>query len=276
MSSANGHSTPTTETTTTATTTTATTTTATTTTATTTDDVAVAESLAAAALSLARRFAAGATMWCTAPQWRSHGRHVAVEFVHPVIVGKRALPAVDLEGADVAGALRLLSRPGDVLLVVSSAADPAARDVLRRAEAWGLTRIWLGAGPRPPAGAAEHVVWWEALDAPFAAQSGDIVLLYHLLWELSHVVFEHPGLLAVEADAGAACTDEVCITCSDEGRVAEVTAVHGDGRAEVLVGGRPETVDASLVDAGPGDLLLVHAGVAVTLLVGPGAGGEEV
>ena len=30
---------------------------------------AVAEDLAAAALSLARRFAAGATMWCVAPSW---------------------------------------------------------------------------------------------------------------------------------------------------------------------------------------------------------------
>ena len=57
--------------------------------------------LAAAALALARRFAAGATMWCVAPQWPSHGRHVAVEFVHPVIVGKRALPAVSSRGPDL-------------------------------------------------------------------------------------------------------------------------------------------------------------------------------
>ncbi|MGD0808634.1 MAG: HypC/HybG/HupF family hydrogenase formation chaperone [Acidimicrobiales bacterium] len=238
----------------------------------TTDDVGVAECLAAAALSLARRFAAGATMWCAAPQWRSHGRHVAVEFVHPVIVGKRALPAVDLEGHDVAAVLRLLSSPGDVLLVVSSADDVAALDLLRRAEAWGLTRIWLGAGPRPAASAAEHVVWWGSLSASFAAQSGDIVLLYHLLWELSHVVFEHPGLLAAATEAETGCTDDVCITCSDEGRVAEVRAVHDDGRAEVLVAGRIETVDATLVDAGPGDLLLVHAGVAITLLGDPGPG----
>ena len=238
------------------------------------DDFDVSENLATAALSLARRFAAGATMWCVAPEWRSHGRHVAVEFVHPVIVGKRALPAVHLEGPEMAAALRLLSRPGDVLLVVSSAADRTAGDVLRRAEAWGLTRIWLGAGPRPPSAAAEHVVWWGSLDPSWAARSGDIVLLYHLLWELSHVVFEHPGLLGPEHEQ--TCTDEVCITCSDEGRVAEVTAMHEDGRAEVVVGGRPETVDASLVDAGPGDLLLVHAGVAVTLLGGPGATEEAV
>ncbi|HUC15606.1 MAG TPA: hypothetical protein VMS00_14245 [Acidimicrobiales bacterium] len=238
----------------------------------TSDDVSVADNLAAAAVSLARRFAAGATMWCAAPQWQSHGRHVAVEFVHPVIVGKRALPAVHLEGPDLVRALRLLSQPGDVLLVVSSAADPAAREALRRSEAWGLTRIWLGAGPRPQTAAAEHIVWWESLDPELAARSGDLVLLYHLLWELSHVVFEHPGLLATEQ----ACEDDVCITCSDEGRVAEVTAVYGDGRADVLVGGRPAVVDTTLVDAGPGDLLLVHAGVAVTLIEGlPGTNTEQ-
>ncbi len=61
---------------------------------------AAAEDLAAAARALARRFAAGATMWCVAPEWPSHARHVAVEFVHPVIVGKRALPAVSIDAGD--------------------------------------------------------------------------------------------------------------------------------------------------------------------------------
>jgi hypothetical protein len=70
-----------------------------------------AEDLAPAALALARRFAAGATMWCVAPQWPAHARHVAVEFVHPVIVGKRALPAVSVDGPGAAESVRLLSRP---------------------------------------------------------------------------------------------------------------------------------------------------------------------
>jgi hydrogenase maturation factor len=88
--------------------------------------------------------------------------------------------------------------------------------------------------------------------------------------ELRRAVLEHPGSLEATAEARAACEDDVCITCSDEGRVVEVTAVHHDGRAEVLVNGRTETVNASLVDAGPGDLLLVHAGVAITRLDTPG------
>jgi hydrogenase maturation factor len=227
------------------------------------EEMAPAEDLAVASLALARRFAAGATMWCVAPQWPAHARHVAVEFVHPVIVGKRALPAVHVEAVDPAGALRLLARPGDVLLAVSTAEDALAAELLRRSEAWGLARLWLGAGPRPEPGLADHVVWLEGADPAVAARSGDMVLLYHLLWELTHVVFEHPGLL----EADTACTDEVCITCSDEGRVAEVSAVNGSTGAEVVVGGMTETVDVSLVEpVAAGDLVLVHAGVALSTL----------
>ncbi len=241
---------------------------------------AAAEDLAAAALSLARRFAAGATMWCVAPSWPSHARHVAVEFVHPVIVGKRALPAVSVDAGGPAGAtsvVRELSRPGDVLLVVSTADDDVVADLLPRAEAWGLTSVWLGAGARTgpegdaPSARADHVVWLEADDAAVAARSGDLVLLYHLLWELTHVVFEHPGLLTDDdhGTAATACADDVCITCSDEGRVAEVRAVLDEGRLEVLAGGHAERVDGRLVGAlRPGDLVLVHAGVAVTTLMG--------
>jgi hydrogenase maturation factor len=225
-----------------------------------------------------------------APRWPSHARHVAVEFVHPVIVGKRALPGVSVDAAAAAPTVRQLARPGDVLLAVSTAGDRVVADLLTRADAWGLTSVWLGAGPRTAPGAAapraDHVVWLEDADAAVAARSGDLVLLYHLLWELTHVVFEHPGLLthdaALDGDANATlgtgtgtdtaaagCSDEVCITCSDEGRVAEVRALLGEGRVEVLAGGHAEQIDGRLVeDLRPGDLVLVHAGVAVTSLMG--------
>jgi hydrogenase maturation factor len=228
---------------------------------------------------MAERFARGGRLIAVglSPAARSDVRHVAVEFVHPVIMGKRALPAVSVDGADIVGALRLLARPGDILLVISPPDDQVTGRLLPRAEAWGLTRLWLGAGPRPPSGQAEHVIWLEGADPAVAARSGDMVMLYHLLWELTHVVFEHPGLLEppglIEA---VACTDEVCITCSDEGLVAEVTAVGEWGQAEVVVAGRTETVDVSLVDpVGPGDLVLVHAGVALTALDDGGPQGSR-
>jgi hydrogenase maturation factor len=228
-------------------------------------DADAAEELAIAALALARAYAAGATLWCVAPQWPDHGRHVAVEFVHPVIVGKRALPAVHLSAPTAVPALRSLARPGDVLLAVGSACDARATELLARAEAWGLTRMWLGVGPRPPVGRADHVIWLDGVDPGEGSRSGDIVLHYHLLWELTHVVFEHPGLLEPEA----APVGEVCITCSDEGRVAEVSAIRPDGLVDAVVNGRREAVDASLVDpVVAGDLVLVHAGVVLTTLPG--------
>lgn len=221
-----------------------------------------AEALAATALTLARRFAAGATMWCVSPDWPAHGRHVAVEFVHPVIIGKRALPAVHLDGPDLTTSLRLLVRPGDILLVVAPAGRESAA-LLRRAEAWGLATVWLGAGPRPDRTNADHVLWCADVDAGRAVHSGDVVILYHLLWELTHVVFEHPGLLAEQPG----CDDEVCVTCADEGRVAEVVSVGDGGRADVVANGKRETIDVSLVDeVCCGDVVLVHAGTALTTL----------
>ena len=105
--------------------------------------------LALAALSLARRFAAGGTMWCLAPAWPEHARHVAVEFVHPVIVGKRALPAVSVIEPDPVAVLRATVRVGDVILAVGAAGAPGVAPSLQRASVWGATSLWLGAGPRP-------------------------------------------------------------------------------------------------------------------------------
>ena len=228
----------------------------------------VADNLAAAALSLARRFAAGGTMWCASPRWPAHGRHVAVEFVHPVIVGKRALPAIYIDDEDLIGTTRMLVRPGDVVVALGTAEDADISALLRRAEAWGVTSVWIGAGPHPEAAAVDHLLWVDGVDPAVAGGSGGFVILYHLLWELIHVVFEHPGLLTAPTE----CTDDVCITCSDEGKVAEVISVGAGDSALALVAGKTETVDTTLVGPiQPGDLLLVHAGTAITLIEEPGS-----
>ena len=52
-------------------------------------------------------------------------------------------------------------------------------------------------------------MWWEALEPAFAARSGDVVLLYHLLWELTHVCFEHPGLLKAAPAAATPSTTPI-------------------------------------------------------------------
>ena len=219
----------------------------------------LAADLATASLALARRFAAGATMWCLAPQWEPHAQHVAVEFVHPVIVGKKALPAVALSGPDLVSTVRMSVRPGDVVLAVAATAEPAVASVMRRAPAWGATTVWIGNGERPQAGAADHVLWLDDPD-PRLPATGGFVLLYHLLWELTHVCFEHPGLLTEPE-----CSDDVCVTCSDEGRLGEVVAPGDPARVRTAQG--VEEVSTALVDAvAAGDLLLVHAGMAITKL----------
>jgi hypothetical protein len=219
-----------------------------------------APALATAALALARRLAAGGTLWCWAPGAPQHAQHIAVEFVHPVIVGTRALPAVALVHDDAMAILRPMARTGDALVVVAGGDAPIA-GALRRAEAWGLTTVHLGAGSRPPDRWAQHVVW--LTDDPAARHDGRLVLGYHVLWELTHVCFEHPGLLAAGAEPGTAC-----ITCSDEGRLGEVVDSDEDA-ARVRTATGIETVSTLMV--GPvheGDLVLVHAGTAITVVDG--------
>jgi hypothetical protein len=221
--------------------------------------------LAGTALALARRYHAGATLWVLSPEWEPHAHHVAVEFVHPAIVGKRALPAFALTGPDPVAEARLAVRPGDVIVVIAAAGDARVRDLVRRAPAWGAETIWIGFGERPEAGSADHVLWVDSED-PMTPATGRFVLMYHLLWELTHVCFEHPGLL-LPKDEG--CTDEVCITCSDEGRLGEVVVPPADafGPAVVRTAEGDEDVDVTLVgDVAPGDLVLVHAGAALTRL----------
>jgi hypothetical protein len=233
-------------------------------------DAGLAEDLATASLALARGFGAGGTLWCVAPRWEPHAHHIAVEFVHPAIVGKRALPAVALTGDDVVAQARVAARAGDLLVAVAAADDPGAADLMRRAPAWGLRTVWIGSGPRPPQGAADHVLWIDD-DDPLTPATGRFVLMYHLLWELTHVCFEHPGLLT---ETAGDCTDDVCITCSDEGRLGEVVRPPaGDfGPATVRTASGLEEVDVSLIaPVAPGDLLLVHAGAALTRLDAGGA-----
>lgn len=233
-------------------------------------DVDIGESVAVAAFSLARHFAGGATLWCISPQWPEHARHIAVEFVHPVLVGKRALPAVCVDAADPIAALRALVRSGDVVLAVSRGDSATILDVMRRAEAWGAMTIWMGAGPRPNGRAADHIVWTDddadgdagGATASSAVHDGRLVLLYHVLWELTHVCFEHPGLLSTCENVEG----EVCITCSDEGRIGEVIGSDGAHSARVRTAHGVALVDTTIVEVVPGDLVLIHAGAAITVV----------
>jgi hydrogenase expression/formation protein HypC len=71
-----------------------------------------------------------------------------------------------------------------------------------------------------------------------------------------------PG--AIEPGAIEHCTDEVCITCSDAAVAVTILEVRADRLALVETGaGPPEEVSIALVEAGVGDVVLVHAGEAI-------------
>jgi D-sedoheptulose 7-phosphate isomerase len=156
---------------------------------------AVAEPLARVCHAVAERFARGGRLIAVGltPQARSDARHVAVEFVHPVIVGKRALPAIALTDTD--GALRrrvdLIAEPQDVLIAFGRDSETAAAlDVAARRACLTIAFEPMG---------AEHELEPPASD-PFVRQELTETA-YHLLWELVHVFFEHRGLLSGR-DAG--------------------------------------------------------------------------
>src|ERR1700729_3130976 len=137
----------------------------------------LAADLAAAAFTLAKRFAAGATMWSIAPSWEPHALHIAVEFVHPVIMGKRALPAVALTGPNLIDLVRVSVRPGDIVIGVGGADDAQVFSVMRRCPAWGATTIWIGSGERPAAGVADHVLWLRG-PHPRLSGAGGVVFFF--------------------------------------------------------------------------------------------------
>jgi D-sedoheptulose 7-phosphate isomerase len=140
-------------------------------------------------------------------------QHIAVEFVHPVIVGKRALPALSLTG-DVAtltgiGAttgfdqifahqLRHFAAADDIALGVSP--DGRCADVLhglRTATEMGLLTVaLLGGDGGDIAGVADHQVVVPSTDPRVIKEVH--VTTYHVLWELVHVFLEQPGVLAPE------------------------------------------------------------------------------
>lgn len=163
---------------------------------------------------MARRFHAGGRLLAFGVgASATDAQHVSVEFVHPVIVGKRALPALALTNdsatlsSRVSGSdreklspfvrqIHALARSQDMAMGFSP--DGYCADVvagLRAARERGLLTLGL-------AGGDGGLFRESALDFCFVVPSRDPFViqethetLYHVLWELVHIFFEHEGLL---------------------------------------------------------------------------------
>jgi D-sedoheptulose 7-phosphate isomerase len=195
-----------------------------------------AERLARLCHQMAERFARGGRLiaFGRTPAARSDARHVAVEFVHPVIVGKRALPAIGLagEGGDIAAQVSLIAAPDDVAIAFGADEDNggAAGAIAVTRERGCLTIAFSRAGAEwqfePPT------------SDPYIRQEL-VETLYHILWELVHVFFEHRGLLEGRSerrahDAGAS---SFLYPFLDE-RESDLDAVLEDVRRSVLMKAR--------------------------------------
>lgn len=140
--------------------------------------------LARASREMARRFLAGGRLLAF-----GHGaaatdaQHVSVEFVHPVIVGKRALPALDL-GSEFEALLPVVLQPMDMVMGFDlSGGDGAVERAVGLARERGAMTFSLVGS------AAEYTIDSPESD-PFVVQEL-VEVLYHLLWETVHVYFEH-------------------------------------------------------------------------------------
>ena len=169
------------------------------------------------------------------PVARSDARHVAVEFVHPVIVGKRALPALAVTAA---AELALLAEPRDIVLAFGEIDDgPEVPRALADARRRGVLTIAFA-----PIGA--QWTFDPPSDDPFIRQElGETT--YHVLWELVHVFFEHrahhtrtagassflyPFLSGVDSDDGAVSAEvreSVLLKAVEVQRLREQTAIDG-------------------------------------------------
>ena len=168
-----------------------------------------AEQIAQACWAMARRFhQEGRLLAFGNGAWATDAQHISVEFVHPVIVGKRALPAlaftndsatlstIDTQEAIFVRQLRVLARPQDIAVGFSPDGNCAnILAALGEARSMGLLTLGLGGGD---GGRMKR----DALDFHFIVPTHDRMViqethetLYHVLWELVHIFFEHEGML---------------------------------------------------------------------------------
>jgi D-sedoheptulose 7-phosphate isomerase len=161
-----------------------------------------ADALAAACRAMAHRFHRGGRLLAMGTGVAAaDAAHVVVEFVHPVIVGKRALPALALSDGGSAAGVELFGGPDDIALVFSPDGEsPELAQALATASRLGLLTVaLLGAGSDGaggPIGAVpglDHVIVVPSADPRVVREAH--VTAYHVLWELVHVFLDAPEVL---------------------------------------------------------------------------------
>jgi D-sedoheptulose 7-phosphate isomerase len=126
--------------------------------------------------------------------YATDAQHVSVEFVHPVIVGKRALPALDLSILFRPWLEAIVSADDMVMGFGPPEGDREVESALEFAQSRGAMTFAL------PGRGGDYAVKAASAD-PFLHQE-IVEMLYHTLWETVHVFFEHREMGLDTGDAG--------------------------------------------------------------------------
>jgi D-sedoheptulose 7-phosphate isomerase len=177
------------------------------------------EGILRASLDVARAFHHGRKMLvCGNGGSATDAQHIAVEFMHPVTVGRKALPAICLAndmamvtaiGNDVGFAdvftrqIIALGREGDVLIGISTSGNSEnlihAFDTAHRSK---LVTIGFAGND---GGRMKELEAGGLLDYCFTVPTSSIhriqethVALYHIMWDMVHEYLQHKSLLEAE------------------------------------------------------------------------------
>ena len=143
--------------------------------------------LAAACQEMSERFVKGGRLLAFGRgPYATDAQHVSVEFVHPVIVGKRALPALDLS-LSFRSWMDAILHPEDMVMGFGPPeGDHEISEALATAGSSGAMTFALP-------GRHGSFTFDPPTQNPFIHQEL-IEILYHTLWETVHVFFEHREL----------------------------------------------------------------------------------
>lgn len=162
------------------------------------------ETIPQCAAALARAFEAGGRLYVLGNGGSAcDAQHVAVEFLHPIVEKRAALPAMAL-GCEVAHLtavandqdyslafaqqLRLLARAGDVALGISTSGQSASVNrALQAARELGLVTVGFSGrdGGRMPS-LCDHSFVVESYSVHRIQETHEVLL--HVLWDLVHVI----------------------------------------------------------------------------------------
>ena len=172
-----------------------------------------------ASLAIAKAFHRGRKLLvCGNGGSATDAQHVAVEFMHPITVGRKALPAIclnndmamvtavanDVSFADVfVRQIIALGNEGDVLIAISTSGN--SENLLHAFQTARKMKIATIGFAGNDGGKMEEMKSRGLIDFCFTVPSSSVhriqeshVTLYHIIWDMVHTFFENKSLLQEE------------------------------------------------------------------------------